>query len=83
MPINEIILVLTFILGGGGLFAWVLNLRKEVRSQQQTKREKIIAEELIEEKGAGLIVTTSSEAIAVFKVALETANDEVARVVRS
>lgn len=79
MKISEVILILSFLLGGGGLLAFVMNLRKEIRDQGKTKRERIIEEELIEEKGAGLLVTTSSEAIAVFKVALETANEEAKR----
>lgn len=79
MSTTEIISLLTLFLGGGGVIVWVLSLTKEVRDQRKTKRERIIEEELVEEKGAGLLVTTSSEAIAVFKIALETAHDESKR----
>lgn len=82
MKTNDVIYILSFLLGGGGIFAWVLTLRKELREQGKTKRERIIEEELVEEKGAGLLVTTSSEAIGVFKVALETANEEGKRLRR-
>ena len=75
----SLIQILSFLIGGGGIVTLSLAIRKERQATEIKKREKILSEEFSEEKGAGLLITTSSEAIAVFKIALETANNEARR----
>lgn len=79
MTAQNIITILAFILGGGGIVGWYMSIRQARQTIEKDKRQKVIDEEMTAARGAGLLITTSSEAINVFNVALKAAQEDLAR----
>lgn len=79
MTFSQLLMILGFTFGGGGLTAAYMTLRKASKENKADQRERILREEMSAAKGAGLLITTSSEAINVFNVALRAAQEDLSR----
>lgn len=79
MTIQVWITIIALVLAPTGLLGFVLTLRTLNKERERDKRERILHEEMVAAKGAGLLITTSSEAINVFNVALRAAQEDIHR----
>lgn len=79
MNIHDLVLVFGFLFGGAGLTTAYMTLRTARKTVNDEKRKKIVDEEFTAARGAGLLITTSSEAINVFNVALKAAQEDLQR----
>lgn len=79
MSVHDLLTILGPLLGGGGFVFAYTTLRASRKTANDEKRKKIVDEEFTAARGAGLLITTSSEAINVFNVALKAAQEDLQR----